>query len=344
VKLFLNRIKISLVYRWRYKSFKISVFFWNLVTKILISNKREMGERESLFIFSCVWGEKHINMFFEYGLPSLLMANNLPLLSKRKKINICFYTKDSDVTFIHKKMKQSSCKYNYSIKIESNFKDKSRDMMLNFFIHFLDKCIKNNALMLIAPADTIFSNGSISNMVELADGKGVSIAVAHPRVSIESLIKNNINIINLGADCPSMVDIAIKYGHDSLLQSDETNDDNSTYLGLATKQTPSGLAVIHNNPSPYLCSPIKDDLLFFKRSPSFNVIDKTWTSFLFRQSRLKIIGSSDIAFIIELTHNNDKKPDLKPGMKFNDKFEINYLFQPFANYSNTIVCLWRKNK
>ena len=62
-----------------------------------------------------------------------------------------------------------------------------------------------------------------------------------------------------------MVKVAMECKHESLLQADETNDLNSTTSGIATRQIPSGLAVIHNLPAVYLCSPIKDDLSFFKR-------------------------------------------------------------------------------
>jgi hypothetical protein len=205
-------------------------------------------------------------------------------------------------------------------------------------IHILDECINNNALMLIAQPDIIFSNGTVSNLVELSDGKGVSVSVAHPRVSIDSLKKNNIDISNLSKDGLNMVKVALKCAHESLLQTDETNDLNSTTSGIATRQILSGLAVIHNLPAVYLCSPIKDDLSFFKRRPSFNIIDKTWPHLLFRQSRLKVVGSSDIAFVIELTSDAEKKPIVESGMKYNDHY---HGFPPFVNYSNIIVGLWR---
>jgi len=336
---FFNRIKNSLIYRIRFANLRLTINYWRLITRILISNKRETKQRESLFVWVPVWGEKHINWFFEYTLSSLLTSNNLPLVAKKKNIKICFYTKDNDSLLIAERMENQPCNYNYSIQTESNFNDHARDIMSNFMVHILDECIKNNALMLIAQPDIIFSNGSVSNLVELSDGKGVSISLAHPRVSIESLKKNNIDIANLSENTLNMVKVAMKCKHESLLQTIETNDINSTIsTGIATRKISSGLAVIHNLPAVYLCSPIKDDLSFFKRRPDFNSIDKHWPNLLFRQSRLKVVGSSDIAFLIELTSDDDKRPILESGMKYNDYYDA---FPPFVNYSNVIVGLWR---
>ena len=338
---FFIRIRNSLIYRIRLAYFRLTTNYWQFITRILISNKRERKQRESLFVWVPVWGNRHIDWFFEYALPSLLTSDNLPLVAKKKNIKICFYTKDSDSSLIAERMESQVCNYKYSIQTESNFNDHARDMMSNFMIHILDECIKNNALMLVTLPDFIFSNGSVSNMVELSDGKGVSVSVAHPRVSVESLKKNNIDIANLSKNTLNMVKVAMKCRHESLLQADETNDLNSTTSGIATRQIPSGLAVIHNLPAVYLCSPIKDDLSFFKRRPDFNSIDKHWPNLLFRQSRLKVVGSSDIAFLIELTSDADKKPIVESGMKYNDQYLSCGSYLPFVNYSNVIVGLWR---
>ncbi len=334
---FFIRINNSLTHRIRFTYFRLTTNYWKFITRILISNKRETKQKESLFVWVPVWGNKHIDWFFEYALPSLLSSDNLPLVAKKKNVKICFYTKDNDSSLIAERMESLSCNYKYSVQTESNFNDGARDMMSNFMIHILDDCIKNNALMLIAQPDLIFSNGSVSNLVELSDGKGVSISVAHPRVSIDSLKKNNVDIANLSKNGTTMVKVALECAHETLLHADETKDLNSTTSGIATRKIPSGLAVIHNLPAVYLCSPIKDDLSFFKRRPGFNIIDKTWPHLLFRQSRLKVVVSSDIAFLIELT-SDDIKPILEPGMKYNDHYQG---FPPFVNYSNVIVGLWR---
>ncbi len=335
---FINRLNNSLTYRYRYAWFRLTTFYWKLITKILISNKREFKQKDALFVWVPVWGEKHIKWFFEYTLPSLLTSANLPLVSKDKKIKIYFYTKDVDESLIINYMKVNSCEFNYCVIKESYFIDMARSLMSNFMIHILNECIQKNALLLIAQPDLVFSDGSVSNLVKLSDGKGVSISVAHPRVSIDKLKKNDVDILSLSKNVTLMVKTALDYAHDTLLYADEAIDVNNTMSGIATRKLPSGLAVIHNLPAVYLCSPIQDDLTFFLRRPDFNIIDKAWPHLLFRQSRLKVIGSSDIAFLIELT-SDEIKPKLKSGLKYNDF--LKGIFTPFVNYSNVMIGLWR---
>ena len=332
----IKRIKNSLIYRFKYKYTVITLYFSNFITKILISNKRDKSIRKSLYVWVPVWGEKHIDWFFKFTLSSLLKANNLPLISVNKEVQICFYTKDNDVSVIDIKMKEIAPSYKFTIVAESFFDDMARDMMSNFFIHMTDYCIKNQAFMLIAQPDLIFSNGTVSNLVELSDGKGVSIAVAHPRVSFESCMNKKIDLENISENTLDMVKAALTVQHSTLMHADETNDANSTLMGISTKNMSNGLAVIHNLPSVFLCSPIKDDLVFFKRRCEFNIIDKHWPNLLFRQSRLKIIGSSDLAFIIELT-NDSVKAVIRPNLKFNDQDHGTQ----FVKFTNVFVNHWR---
>ena len=329
-----KRLIVSFTYRIRFLYYRLSNFYWSLITKVLISNKREMKLRDSLFIWVPVWGEKHINWFFDYTLPSLVTRNNLPLVAKNKNVKICFYTNDNDAQLIENFMNSLAHDYEYSINIKSNFKDKARDTMSNFLIHILEECIENNAMFLVALPDFIFSDGSINNLVTLSDGKGVSISVAHPRVSIEELEKYG-GVLNNNA--PDLVETALKFKHKTLLLADELKDNNSSKMGVATRDIPNGLAVIHNLPAVFLCNPNKEDVSFFKRRHSFNIIDKVWPHFLFRQSRLKVVTSSDIAFIIELTHDS-VETIMSQNMKLNDQYGG---IPPFVNYSNAIIGLWR---
>jgi len=332
---FLKKIRYSLIYRIRFLYFKLTNYFWNFLTKILISNKREMIKKKSVYIWVPVWGERHILWFFKYTLNSLLQDENLPLVSKTKYLKICFYTKDKDVSFIVEKMKNHICNYDYSVNSESEFNDQARDLMSNFFIHILNDSIENNALVLLAQPDLIFSNGSVFNMVTLSEEKGVSIAAPSARISFEYAIESNDDLIFEAEDLTSFI---TRYPHKSLKFAYEDDSTNATLGGISTKKILGGLAVIHNLPPVFLCNPTKSDLNFFKRRPSFNIIDKVWPDMLFRQSRLKIIGSSDIATIVELTKDDEKNIETSSDMRLNDFYPA---FPPFMNHSNVIVGLWR---
>jgi hypothetical protein len=334
--IFLNKFKNAVIYRYRYIYFRITVICWQLVSKALTSNKRQSAIKKALFVWVPVWGEKHIEWFFKFTLPSLMASNNLPLVSKNKIIKICFYTQDIDYLKIDQRMKSYQCNYEYSIMTESNFNDKARDMMSNYLIHSLSECIDNDALWLCAQPDLIFSNGSIYNMVALSDGKGVFIAAPSVRVAFESVFKEKPDLL---PDFDNLTDLILNHPHPSIKYSNEDDDRNSSLEGISTREVLSGLAVIHNLPPIFLGSPSRYDLAFFKRRPIFNIIDKVWPDMLFRQSRYKVIASSDIATIVELTHESDKSPKLASSLRFNDFYPG---YPSFMNHSNTVVGLWRK--
>jgi len=337
-----NRIKTSFIYRLRFRYLLITNFYWNCITNLLTSNKREEGIRSSINVFVAVWGNKHIDWFFKYCLTSLLMSENLPLISKTKKIKICIYTQDKDVALIMKGMKNHPCNYEYSITTDSSFKDKARDMMSNYLIHSFKECIDNNSLWLCGQPDLIFSNGSVSNLVTLADGKGVSIATPTIRVSSESIGQLNSEI---SFESNDLVDLIFSCSHSSFQSANDLYDNNTTNLGISTRNILGGLALIHNLPPPILCSPTKQDVSFFNRRPGFNIIDKVWPDMLFRESRLKIVISSDIATIVELTGDKEKLHDVCPDMKFNDFYQGDTqttTFESLLNHSNSYIGLYRK--
>jgi hypothetical protein len=288
-----------------------------------------------LFIFVPVWGKKYIDWFFDYCFASLMQESNLPLVKEKKEIIFYFYTRDENVDYLNNSIKNNIVNFKSKVFTETYFSDHARDMMSNYFIHILKECIDKKALLLFAQPDLIFSNGSVGNMISLSNGKGVSIATPNARVSIECIDKNNLNTL---CDGIGLADIVSRCQHQSLLSSDERLDANSTSEGIAIKKIKNGMMVIHNLPPVYLCDPTKSDLSFFKRRPLFNIVDKTWPHMLFRQSRLKVATSSDIALVVELTHDDDKKPKISSNMKNNDFYKG---FPPFMNYSNVIVNFWR---
>lgn len=288
-----------------------------------------------MFVFVPVWGGEHISWFLSYCLKSLIQENNLPLVKKEKEVIFFFYTRNESFNHLSNSIKGKLNGFKYKIFTEENFNDCARDMMSNYFLHALGECVKNKALLLIAPPDSFFSNGAIGNMVAISNGKGVSVAVPHARVSAECIERNDLEMTFSASE---MDDIIQKCPHRTLLLADDSLDSNSTSDGLSIRKIKKGMLVTHNLPSIYLCDPINSDVTFFKRRPLFNIVDKVWPHMLFRHSRLKIVASSDVASIVEMTHDQDKFPEVLHNMKNNDLYKG---FPPFMNYSNIVVGLWR---
>ena len=333
-----SKLRNSINFRIRSIYSKVSEYYWRIINSIFISNRRNTKHKEKLFVFAPVWGEWHIDLFFKYTMPSLMQSGNLPSLSKQNEIIFYIYTMDEDIYKLDKEMKNRNYGYKFYIHSESDFYDKGRQLMSNFLIHILKICVNENALMLLAQSDLIYSNNSVKNLVNLSEGKGVSIAVPHPRVSYECIEKHSIFDDDKEIDSDNLVSIAFKCKHHSLELCDELLDCNLTHSsGVSTRKLGANiLAVTHNLPSVYLFSPIMDDVIFFSRRTEFNDIDKTWPHMLLRQTRLKVVGSSSISYIIELTRD---EPGIKgePNMKHNDQYND---IKPAFNYANSIINSW----
>jgi len=334
---------MSIQSRLRFKYNKISIFLWSLLTSILITDKRDVSIRDKLYVWVPVWGEQHISMFFRYVLPSMMQSNNLPKVTISKEVTIFIYTVEKNKYYVEQHINSDYKNIKFIIKIENDIHKVVADRITNFFIDILKISVTDKALVLVSMPDSIFSENTVSNLVSLSDGKGVSIAVAHARVSYECSVDSWLNdseLFNGKLNSELLVEYAMKCMHDTLKYADDMEDNNATLDGLSTRRlNNNNLAVIHNLPGPYLLTPIDDDINFFIRRGSFNMIDKLWSHMLLRQSRLKIIGSSDLAFIVELTKGEEKKVSLKSGMKFNDKYSG---ISPFCGIMNSLVCSWRK--
>ncbi len=335
-----NEIVRSLRYRKKYYFSKIDIMIKQGITRLLISDKRDMVFREKLYVWVPVWGDKHIKMFFDYTLPSLYQRNNLPSLSDYEVV-LFIYTLDDFTDNIENGFLQFNPNIKYNLIVSSQLEYQTGDRMLDFLQDILKKCVNDKALMIVAQPDLIFSDGSISTAVKLSNGKGISIAAPHPRISYEGIEKTKLKekLLSGGiVTSKELVKISLQNKHSTLEYANDLEDVNTTSSGISTRMIkPDSMAVIHNIPAVYVASPSVSDVKFFDRQVSFNTIDKVWPAHLLKEMRLKYIGSSDMFFCAELTNDTDRPGNPESGMKYNDKYSG---VKPFLNCANTIISSW----
>jgi len=311
-----------------------------IISSLLISDKRDMMYRKKIYVWVPVWGDKHCNMFFDYTLPSLLQKNNLPSMTDYEVI-LLIYTLVESEGKIQKVLLENYSDVNYRIISSSDIGYETGDVMLAFLQDVLKKCVNEDALLVVAQPDLIFSDGSIANAVALANGKGVSIAAAHPRVSTQGISKTGIKeklVSGEGINSKMLVKYSLDNQHSTLKYANDINDTNTTSSGISTRVLEANsMAVIHNLPAVYVAAPTKSDEKFFNRQISFNTIDKVWPAILLREMRLKYIGSSDIFFCAELTDDDDRPAKPQINLKYNDTYTG---IKPFLNCANTIITSW----
>lgn len=177
----------------------------------------------------------------------------------------------------------------------------------------------------------------------MSKGKNVSIASAHARVTMD--VTNEPDIIAMSQSSSSipnskLVNYAFKHGLNTTNLAFEELDSNTTHDGIAIRKIDhNNYSIIHNLLSPLFIKYNQYDLYFFKTWP-YNAMDKIWPRYLIKQNRYKIIGSSDLFFMLELSpEKEDSMP--KANQKWNDLYSkpkhrnmLNYI-------CNSVITHWR---
>lgn len=174
--------------------------------------------------------------------------------------------------------------------------------------------IQSKSKMLLCPPDTIFGDGTIPNLLELGRGPGTCVAVPHPRVLPKVLDE----IEYLGATRGSLtnaqlVTMAFKHQHAAFEFAEMGHKNNNSYVGgIAYKKLENGLySVQHRLPTPYLMDFDIGDFNWWWGVVSFGALDHTWPGArLIKQERLRVVGSSDACFIVEITDHDKNVPPI----------------------------------
>ena len=280
-----------------------------------------------------------------------MQKDNIPkLFSEGYEIHLYIYTsiQDEEKLLTNKKFKKVIEKFFHYGKVHiksfklSSFKERN-DFQVKCLLDFMDICLEKKAYFLHSAPDFIFGNKSIYNALKSIEDKGACFSAPVARISVnkatsdkyfKELANLNINISN-----SRLVSLLFKYPHQGTLSAFDNIDPNSTYFsGISIREiNPNSYTVIHNLPSIFMGTFNKFDYLFFHLLNSFNQWDRKWSSILLRTNRLKICGSSDLFFMVELTKDSDKIPNINKGMLNNDFKDRGQIFEnlipnQFINY------------
>ena len=164
-----------------------------------------------------------------------------------------------------------------------------------------ERCAAEGEALLTAQPDLVFGDGSIFAMLRLAEeAPGTCVAVPHPRVLDQEFV------LDMGADPldnAQLVRLAMKHLHSSWAHSNLGGSKvNCWQSGSAWRALGDGLiGVSMRIPTIFLARPLPADVEFLKRGPSTGAWDHAWPEKLVAEQRQRVIGSSDAAFVVELT-------------------------------------------
>lgn len=267
---------------------------------------------KDLNVGCAVWGPTHFNWLKTVAMRSWAWPKNkdalqgsilsiLTLEEQKEEIEIAardsgIKFKDIEFTFIGDALKENP--------------HIGGALMKEWFIREGNKCLTYNRQFLTAPPDTIFGDGSIWNMLELARFRDVVVLAAHMRV-----IPNIIEHVSVERPLTNagLVSLAMKYQHRTWSEAESGPMSNSYVGGITWQYLDENLwALNHRLPTPYLINFTPEDLVYFKNQIHYGVIDHAWPGdVLVPAQRQRLIGATDCAFMVEITPENANIPPVE---------------------------------
>ena len=312
----------------------------------LIKLKRNNNKNIFIYILP-IWGEVYSDAFFDHFLPSLLSKNNIWWLANNYNVKIFIYGdnifefKLNNNTFYNEQLKKLNTQFQ---NLDSFKQDKDRDylssIILNTYIEHATDCLKNNATSINLAADHILPSNYLKNLSTIIHGKPFCYSHSHMRVSTNIL--NSIyeykkdNIIDISSD--RLVFLSKKYPFTHIKHMNDELDSNLTHLGFSWREiNDNNYAVVNGVIGTMTFNFIEDDINFLNSLNSWSAHDRQIPQYLLTSKRMKLISSSDLAFLAEVTYS-ESEFILKKNNKYNDLTKSNKLA---SNTWNSIVGNWR---
>lgn len=183
----------------------------------------------------------------------------------------------------------------------------SGEMLTTSLVQDLDQCEKNDEALITIQPDTIFGEGTLETLVK-SGRKGIAVSVAHPRVLSDTFPELKGPTSNA-----KLVGLAFDHLHPLWVDSNMDAEVNNVFIsGVGWKKLSQDLySVAVRIPTPYYINPLQSDVEYLKNLGAGGW-DHHWPRHLIREQRQRLIGSSDAAFMVELTEptrpSNQKTP------------------------------------
>ncbi len=249
----------------------------------------------NLRLFTGVWSEKYLDVFERACAASLAWPENKAAIHGATWTIVCDEKAQDRVNDIRLRCGILRGK---NIVLHSG-----QDPTFQFSGHLYDEmatCIREDATFLFCLPDYVFGDGTVANLKAMMIEKGLCLAVPNTRVLPSAMEwfdepRTNAQLVSIAFDPLFM--------HQTWRDAEFGKPTSDTYYGgvLWTELRPGLITAMHRLPSSYMCSFLESDVEFFKKQLSFSAWDHTWGAQLVEDGRQRFIGSSDVAFITEIT-------------------------------------------
>ncbi len=273
-----------------------------------------------LRLFTCVWGS-YLDLFEKALVRSLSWPINRQAL-QGATWDLCTKAEDFGPAV------EIAAKIGIKIELHQIPNDLVGDhpsmgaILLEIFKPCIRRCLDTGSRMLLAPPDTIFGGETVENILRIGTQHDTVVFVAHPRANptildqLEMFSGANRFGPNSSVSNAKLVKATWANLHQSWTEAEIGNERINSFVGgVCWRKLGDDLfSIQHMLPTPYLINWVESDLEHFKNPahlPVFGNIDHIWPGdCVVPKERQRLIGSSDAAFIVEITDAKKNVPPL----------------------------------
>lgn len=291
----------------------------------------ESNDRMKFRFFSLVYGERFVDIYERIAVRSLLQTANASAIRPGTVVSLYTDRASADrAGAIAGRLGE--------LQITIIEPGNAGDTLQRALIAEIERCIAENAALIMLPPDTFWGDGSLGNLLAVANGQNLCIGAPHVRVNRDDFLAS----LPAGdIDNAELVRLSMANLHPTWRDANVSlNPRNTWWSGTLIRQlSPKLYAVHHRLPTIYLAHFTPDDLNFFRDQTKLGSWDHSWPGLLVQQQRQRILSSSDLFFAAELTPENENIPplvDADPAM--DDRYRGNF---PHHAVNANSVSSWR---
>ena len=303
------------------------------------------------------WG---VGEFESVLLPSLLQPANVPwLIHNGYELALTVYTVESDAPRIRDILGAALAPLSpppgsLSVNLALSSRADQPDTPNLKRIAFLTECrqgIAERCPVMLMGSDCFFGNGSIRNITTYCRKPDVVAAGIYLRVDRDAFMELLQRYrAAFGAEPLSnakLVDMGWQTQIEALRCSNVDSDRNASFSTAVSTRViaPDLIAMVHHLPSPFMFWPQQSDIDFFEfyGGGAFESLDRAWPTQLIGQRRWRLLASSDLFFLVELTPGDVAERihsfAAEDGMLYNERY---YYDLPNMHMHEQIVITLRR--
>ncbi len=295
---------------WPRKRFLTKFYVEDFVDFLGKKQSRFQPQADRSIVVFVIAYSKHLYLFDKCLMRSLFFHDNIPsLLLQGRGIKFRVFTRPGDRPGLQSTFERyyqsflnsiSEAQVHAKLSIEIDEVQHGEDIFKVSMLRTIAECLKTKSTMLMGMPDFFYGNGSVQNLIKLDDAGTCCVAAAHLRVNDEDFLRA-VDDIHCDISNPQLVRLALKFPHQNTKVSFE-GDGNASYLtGVKLSQLETGGYIMtHRLPNIWVANFTQNDLDYFIRNP-FQAWDHQWPTQLIVEGRYKVLGSTDLTFVAEMT-------------------------------------------